>query len=93
MAQRNASKIGLRLIELQIKRSDLATALGVNLRTVYKWIAYESELRLTLDQFVTLCDLLQWTPQQLATAYDAGRPGQKKRPGAPVAPGQISLLD
>jgi hypothetical protein len=92
MQPKKRSQIGNRLAELGLTRAAVATLLGVNLRTVFKWLAYETELRLSPSELLLLCSLLQWRPEQLATAYEASRPDKKKRPGAAVAPGQISLL-
>lgn len=58
-----------RLDELDITRKSLAEAVGVSERTVYHWLGYEKEPRLTLSQVARLCDLLMWSAQELAESY------------------------
>lgn len=92
MAQHKTATIGDRLNQLSISRSTVARAMEVGDRTVFRWLAYDVEMRLTVSQFVTLCDLLQWNGAELARAYAAGQQRKKKATGPKVAPGQISLL-
>jgi plasmid maintenance system antidote protein VapI len=92
MQSKQPNMLGERLIELQIERAKLASILGVNPRTVYKWLAYETQPRLTVDQFVKLCEVLRWSPVELATAYNLNRPTAKNSLGAVDAPKQTSLL-
>lgn len=92
MAKHKAITVRQRIDDLGITRPGLALALGVGLRTVYRWLSYDAELRLSPSQYVTICDLLQWSGQELAAAYELGQVKQKKALGAKPSPGQISLL-
>ena len=58
-----------RLDELDIARKAMAEAAGVTERTVYRWLSYQMEPRLTLIQVANLCDLLKWSAKELAEAY------------------------
>jgi hypothetical protein len=93
MAKPKPGTISDRIAELKLSRRILALALGVGERSVYRWLAYTTELRLNPDQYADLCTLLKWGPGQLATAYRIGSIAKKNAPGPAVAPGQISLLD
>lgn len=84
--------IGDRLNQLKVSRRVMAEALSVGERAVYKWLAYDVELRLSVAQFVALCDLLQWNGADLAEAYERGRKAKKIARSAKGAPGQTSLF-
>jgi DNA-binding XRE family transcriptional regulator len=69
MNEERPVKLLNRLDELGITRKSLADAVGVTERSVYRWLNYEKEPRLTLVQAAKMCDLLMWTAQELAESY------------------------
>ncbi|NEQ46995.1 MAG: helix-turn-helix transcriptional regulator [Leptolyngbya sp. SIOISBB] len=58
-----------RLQELDITRKFLADEVGVTERSIYRWLSYEKEPRLTVLQVLRLCTVLGWTVEELAEAY------------------------
>lgn len=71
MSQERAVKVIQRLKDLGLTRREVADAVGVSERAVYHWLSYEREPRLNFMQLAKMCDLLGWTPQELADAYYA----------------------
>jgi len=69
MYQDRPVKLLNRLDELNIARKAVADTVGVTERTVYRWLSYQMEPKLTFVQVAKLCDLLHWSIQDLATAY------------------------
>ena len=69
MNQDRPVKLLNRLDELDITRKLLADEVGVTERSIYRWLSYEKEPRLTLFQVLRLCTVLDWTLQELAEAY------------------------
>lgn len=69
MNQERPVKLINRLDELDITRKSLADEVGVTERSVYRWLSYQKEPKLTFIQVAKLCSLLGWTAQQLAEAY------------------------
>jgi DNA-binding XRE family transcriptional regulator len=69
MTENRPVKLLERLSELNIARKQLADAAGVTERTVYRWLNYDMEPKLTLDRVACVCSLLGWNIQQLAEAY------------------------
>lgn len=62
-------KLLQRLDELDITRKALADVAGVSERSVYDWLRYRKEPKLTFLQVANLCRLLKWTAQELADSY------------------------
>jgi len=83
MYQDRPVKLLNRLEELEITRKVLAETAGVSERSVYDWLRYRKEPRLTFLQMAKVCDLLRWSAQQLADAYypanesEGGEPATK----------------
>ena len=69
MNEKRPVKLLNRLDELDITRKALADEVGVTERSVYRWLGYEKEPKLTFVQVAKLCSLLQWSVQELASAY------------------------
>lgn len=69
MTKQRPVKLINRLDELEITRKSLADEVGVTERSVYRWLSYQKEPKLTFQQVAKLCALLDWTAQQLAEAY------------------------
>jgi transcriptional regulator with XRE-family HTH domain len=70
MSQKRAVNVIHRLRELGLTYKDFADAAGVSERAVAYWFSYEREPKMTFAQVASVCDLLQWTAQQLAAAYE-----------------------
>jgi DNA-binding XRE family transcriptional regulator len=69
MHQTRPVKLLERLDELNITRKVLAETAGVSERSVYDWLSYRKEPKLTFVQVASLCSLLRWTAEELADAY------------------------
>ena len=72
MNEKRAVKVINRLDELNLTYKDFADAVGVTERAVYRWFNYEREPKLPLDQVAKMCSALQWSIQELASAYKSG---------------------
>lgn len=64
-------KVIERIRELGLTNRDVAKAAGVDERSVYRWLSYEREPKLTFSQVAGLCALLKWSVQELAEAYNS----------------------
>lgn len=69
MYQDRPVKLLNRLDELDITRKAFAETAGVSERSVYDWLSYRKEPKLTFLQVAAVCNLLRWTVQDLAEAY------------------------
>ncbi|PZV07479.1 MAG: hypothetical protein DCF21_21685 [Leptolyngbya sp.] len=73
MSQERAVKVIDRIRELGLTNKAVANAVGVGERSIYRWLSYDREPRLTMVQFAELCTVLQWSAQELAEAYESSK--------------------
>ena len=69
MTSERAVKVIERIRELNLTNREVADAAGVGERAIYRWFSYEREPKLTFIQVAGLCTKLDWTIQELASAY------------------------
>lgn len=70
MSQSRAVKVIERIKELGLTNKAVADAVGVKERAIYRWFNYERVPRLTFAQTAKLCQLLKWSVEDLAEAYE-----------------------
>ena len=87
MTEKRPVKLLNRLDELDIARKAVAEAAGVTERTVYRWLSYQMEPKLTFVQVAKLCSLLDWTAQELADSY---YPSDRENPISTELPGDYA---
>lgn len=79
-----AVKVIERIRELGLTNKQVADAVGVAERSVYRWLSGENEPQLTFVQMANFCSLLQWTVRELAEAF---------YPSAAFHPGSLPETD
>ena len=69
MYQDRPVKLLNRLEELEITRKALADTAGVSERSVYDWLRYKKEPKLTFLQVAKVCVMLRGRIEELASGY------------------------
>lgn len=69
---KKAVKVIERIKELGLTNREVADAVGVAERSVYRWLSGENEPQLSFVQVANFCSLLRWTIQDLAEAFYPG---------------------
>lgn len=58
-----------RIKQLGLTNKAVANAVGVDERSIYRWLSYQREPKLNFLQVAALCNTLNWSIQELAAAY------------------------